>query len=92
LMGELPTEQKSGDLITIEHELTLNLLSGDYFVSLGIAQDHESKDAIPVDRRYDMIHLHISETQDSFGSAALNGRMRLVTDNDQLETTLGGAL
>jgi len=39
-----------------------------------------------------MIHLHISETQDSFGSAALNGRMRLVTDNDQLETTLGGAL
>ncbi len=92
LMGELPTEQKSGDLITIEHELTLNLLSGDYFVSLGIAQDHESKDAIPVDRRYDMIHLHISETQDSFGCAALNSRMRLITDNEQLETTLGSAL
>jgi len=26
LMGELPTEQKSGDLITIEHELTLEII------------------------------------------------------------------
>lgn len=81
LVGKLPIDQKEGDLISIEYELTLNLLSGDYFVSLGVAQDHESKDAIPVDRRYDMIHLHISETQDSFGYAALDGRMRAITED-----------
>jgi lipopolysaccharide transport system ATP-binding protein len=83
LIGELPTEQKAGDLISIEYDLSLNLLSGDYFVSLGVAQDHESKDAIPIDRRYDMIHLHVSETKDAFGFAALDGKMRMVNDGDK---------
>lgn len=87
LVGCLPTHQKAGDLVSIEYELTLNLLSGDYFVSLGVAQEHESKDAIPVDRRYDMIHLHVSETQDSFGYAALDGKMRLTTDDPELTST-----
>ncbi len=87
LVGSLPTHQKAGDLVSIEYELTLNLLSGDYFVSLGVAQEHESKDAIPVDRRYDMIHLHVSETQDSFGYAALDGKMRLTTDDPELTST-----
>ncbi|MFQ3246430.1 MAG: lipopolysaccharide transport system ATP-binding protein [Arenicella sp.] len=82
LVGELPTDQKAGDLVSIEHRLTLNLLAGDYFISLGIAQDHDSKDAIPVDRRYDMIHLHISETHDSFGYAALDGNMTLISEGE----------
>jgi lipopolysaccharide transport system ATP-binding protein len=82
LVGTLPTEQKSGDLVSIEYRLTLNLLAGDYFISLGVAQDHESKDAIPVDRRYDMIHLHISETRDSFGFAALDGNMTLISEGE----------
>jgi len=82
LIGELSTEQKAGDLITIEYQLTLNLLSGDYFVSLGVAQDHEVKDAIPVDRRYDMIHLHVSRTPQAFGYAALDGQMRLLIDDE----------
>ena len=89
MIGELPTSQKAGDLITIEFELTLNLLSGDYFISLGVAQDHESKDAIPVDRRYDMIHLHINETRDSFGCAALDGQMRLVDKNLEIQSGTG---
>lgn len=83
LVGNLPTEQKAGDLVSIEYRLTMNLLAGDYFISLGVAQDHESKDAIPVDRRYDMIHLHISETQDSFGYAALDGGMSLISEGEK---------
>ena len=80
LAGEMPTKQKGGDLVSIEFKLTLNLLAGDYFVSLGVAQDHESKDAIAVDRRYDMIHLHLGDTQEAFGIADLNGSMSLISD------------
>ncbi len=83
LIGDLPTAFKAGELITIEYQLTLNLLSGDYFISLGVAQDHESKDSIPVDRRYDMIHLHVSETMDAFGVSALDGKMRLMLDGKE---------
>ncbi len=82
LVGQLPTRQASGDLVSIEFTLTLNLLAGDYFVSLGVAQDHESKDNIAIDRRYDLIHLHISDTQDAFGYAALDGQLNLITEGD----------
>lgn len=81
-IGDLPTFEESGALVTIEFRLKLNLLAGDYFVSLGVAQDHESKDAIPVDRRYDLIHLHVSETKDAFGYADLNGSMTLISEGD----------
>ncbi|MBT8114836.1 MAG: ABC transporter ATP-binding protein [Arenicella sp.] len=79
LLGKLPTEQAGGDLISIEFTLTLHLLAGDYFVSLGVAQDHQDKDNIAIDRRYDMIHLHVSETSDAFGFAALDGRLALIS-------------
>jgi lipopolysaccharide transport system ATP-binding protein len=78
LIGSLPTYQRGGDLVSIEFRLTLNLLAGDYFISLGVAQDHNDKDNIAIDRRYDMIHLHIGQTADAFGYAALKGGMRLL--------------
>ena len=78
LVGSLATEQSAGDLISIEFTLTLNLLAGDYFVSLGVAQDHRDRDNIAIDRRYDMIHLHVSETRDAFGFAALDGKLALI--------------
>ena len=86
LVGKLKTSQKAGDLISIEYKLTLNLLAGDYFVSLGVAQDHHDKDNIAVDRRYDMIHLHVSQTQDAFGYAALDGKLSLI--ETQVETPI----
>ena len=82
LIGDLPTSEKSGALVAIEFRLKLNLLAGDYFVSLGVAQDHESKDAIPVDRRYDLIHLHVSETKEAFGYADLEGDMTLMSEGE----------
>jgi lipopolysaccharide transport system ATP-binding protein len=82
LIGDLPTVQKAGDLVSIEFSLTLNLLAGDYFVSLGIAQDHAAKDAIPVDRRYDMIHLHVRDNKEAFGYAALDGNIELIEQED----------
>jgi lipopolysaccharide transport system ATP-binding protein len=78
LVGNMPTAQKGGDLASIEYSLTLNLLAGDYFISLGVAQDHHDKDNIAVDRRYDMIHIHIGQTPDAFGYAELHGNMMLI--------------
>ncbi|MFT7525107.1 MAG: lipopolysaccharide transport system ATP-binding protein [Arenicella sp.] len=78
LVGDMPTEQKGGDLASIEYSLTLNLLSGDYFISLGVAQDHRDKDNIAVDRRYDMIHIHIGQTPDAFGYSELHGNVILI--------------
>jgi len=80
LVGNLPKEQKAGDLVSLELSLRLNLLAGDYFISLGVAQDHLVKDAIPVDRRYDMIHLHVANTPNAFGYADLGGSMSLISD------------
>ena len=74
----LPRRQQGGDLVSIEFSLTANLLAGDYFVSLGVAQDHEQKDAIAIDRRYDMIHLHVANTEDAYGVADLDARLELI--------------
>ncbi len=79
--GEVPSQQQSGDLVSIEFRLTANLLAGDYFISLGVAQDHDEKDNIAIDRRYDMIHLHVSDTDDAFGVVDMQGRLKLLDDS-----------
>ena len=78
LVEGLPKEQGAGDLVSFEFALTLNLLAGDYFISLGVAQDDEKRDNVAVDRRYDMIHVHVKQTPDAFGTAALEGVLSLL--------------
>ena len=82
LLGGLPTSQKAGDLALFEFNLTLNLLGGDYFISLGVAQDDASQDNIAIDRRYDMIHVFVNQTPDAFGTSALNGELALIEVNE----------
>ena len=81
LVGEVPTKQKSGQLLNIEYSLTVNLLGGDYFVSLGVAQDDVDRDAIAVDRRYDLVHLHVNATEKATGFAALNGEIQFLPED-----------
>jgi len=76
--NQIRKSQTAGDLISIEFKFSLNLLGGDYFISLGVAQDHDSKDNIAIDRRYDMVHLHVSDTLDAFGFASLDGTLSLI--------------
>ena len=83
LTGDLPVKQKAGDLVSVEISLKLNLLAGDYFVSLGVAQDHADKDNIAVDRRYDMIHLHVGDTPNSYGFADLDGKLALINGESE---------
>lgn len=65
----------------VEFRLKLNLLAGDYFISLGVAQDHDVKDNIAIDRRYDLIHVHIRETLDAFGIADLEGDLSITLED-----------
>ncbi len=78
--GSVPNCQHAGDLISIEFCFKAHLLAGDFFLSLGIAQDHNEKDNIAIDRRYDMIHLHVSDTQEAFGVVDLEGKMFLIDE------------
>lgn len=80
LQPGLSTTENKGAQISIDFTLEANLLGGDYFVSLGVAQDHDSKDAIPIDRRYDLIHLHLAPTGEAFGLADLKGQVLLASE------------
>jgi lipopolysaccharide transport system ATP-binding protein len=56
----------------IRFRFTLNLLPGDYFLSLGVAQDDDAVDNLALDRRYDLINIVVSGGPDDLGFAELN--------------------
>ena len=68
-----------GEQVTVSFEFDANLLSNDYFMSLGVAQDHLDKDYIAIDRRYDMVHLQIDNVGQAkaYGLAELNAQIEL---------------
>jgi lipopolysaccharide transport system ATP-binding protein len=62
---------EQGDSTVIRFSFVPRLLSGDYFISVGVAVEDELGVSQAVDRRYDMIHLHIDGNRDAFGIADL---------------------
>ena len=76
--GKVSSSAKQGETLQFQCELKMNLLGGDYFISLGVAQDDNDKDNVAIDRRYDMIHLRVEDKQTAFGLAALNGEIKEV--------------
>ena len=65
--------RKKGDRVEVQFTFRANLAEGDYFISLGVAQDDAENDSIPVDRRYDLIHLKVvDDDHSSFGIAVLD--------------------
>lgn len=71
---------KAGSELLIRYSFVINLVGGDYFISLGLADDDEQKDNLAVDRRYDLIHLQVRAEQTDFGISALN--MAISVDED----------
>ncbi|MBO67836.1 MAG: sugar ABC transporter ATP-binding protein [Acidiferrobacteraceae bacterium] len=55
----------------ISFRFILNLLPGEYFLSLGVAQDSEVVDNLAIDRRYDLIHLTVIGSSSDLGFASL---------------------
>ena len=60
-----------GEIAEIRFRFTLNILPGEYFLSLGVAQDDDSVDNLAIDRRYDLVHLSVIGGPDDLGFAEL---------------------
>ena len=60
-----------GDVGEVVFRFRLNVLPGEYFVSLGVAVDDEHTDQVAVDRRYDMLHLKVAGGPEDFGLSEL---------------------
>jgi len=63
---------KAGTTGTVCFQFDLNLVPGEYFISLGVALDNPERDNIAIDRRYDLIHLTVSGDYGGFGLAQMN--------------------
>ncbi len=68
-------EAKSrGDRVLVELRQDMDLLSGDFFISAGVAELTD-KGVDPVDRRYDLAYLGIISSDKSFGLANLHSKI-----------------
>ena len=65
-------ELGAGDNLTVQFCFVCALIPGEYFLSIGIAQDDQSRDNIAVDRRYDLIHMPVRGSSGDFGVADLD--------------------
>ncbi len=65
-------ELRAGDNLTVHFEFVCALIPGEYFLSIGIAQDDQSRDNVAVDRRYDLIHMPVRGSSGDFGVADLD--------------------
>ncbi len=73
---------RAGSELLIRYTFDISVIGGDYFVSLGLADDDEQKDNLAVDRRYDLIHLQVKAEQSDFGISALNMGITIDTEED----------
>ena len=64
-------ELGAGDNLTVQFDFVCALIPGEYFLSIGLAQDDQSRDNIAVDRRYDLIHMPVRGSSGDFGVADL---------------------
>ena len=64
--------RNEGEIAWIRFMFDLNLLPGEYFLSLGIAQDDDDVDNRAIDRRYDLVHFTVQGALNDLGFAALN--------------------
>ena len=63
--------RKRNETVDIRFNLSLDMIPGDYFVSLGVALDDPHRDNLAIDRRYDLIHLCVTGEYGDFGIADL---------------------
>jgi lipopolysaccharide transport system ATP-binding protein len=78
---EFQSAGRSQSSVCVEFEFDCRLAGGDYFISIGVAKRH-GEDIIPLDRRYDAIHLHVQpNSKDSFfGLADMSLRINAIRE------------
>ena len=73
---------RAGSELLVRYSFAINLIGGDYFISLGLADDDEQKDNLAIDRRYDLLHLQVRAERGDFGISALNMAMSIDQGKD----------
>ncbi|HCK76150.1 MAG TPA: sugar ABC transporter ATP-binding protein, partial [Gammaproteobacteria bacterium] len=68
---EIP-QAAAGQCGKVRFEFVCALIPGEYFLSVGIAQDDSSRDNIAIDRRYDLIYMPVIGARGDFGIADVN--------------------
>jgi len=70
-----------GSVEIIRFSFDVDLVTADYFISIGLAEEDELKDSIAVDRRFDLIHMYVTSDRLDFGIVSLNMDIDRVTDD-----------
>ena len=76
-------ERKRCDIASVRFSCTLDIIPGDYFISLGIAMDDPHRDNLAIDRRYDLIHLCVTGEYGDFGIADLKMKIEEIPEATQ---------
>jgi lipopolysaccharide transport system ATP-binding protein len=81
--GGSPCAAKEGETLVAAFRFQPSLSTGDYFVSLGTAESRGDQ-IVPLDRRYDALHLRIDGTGYSTGLVDLGMQFELVRAASQV--------
>ncbi len=81
------SDGKKGELAIVRFQLELDLIAADYFLSVGVVHRDANASLNVLDRRYDLIHVKVTDDQDAFGFAALNVNLEEVKDVSSTPTT-----
>ena len=66
------SDRVAGETIGVTFAFRLNVVPGEYFFSLGVAVDDDTRDNVAIDRRYDLIHATVTGELGDFGIASLD--------------------
>jgi lipopolysaccharide transport system ATP-binding protein len=67
---------KQGKELLVEYRIHVNLQPGDFFLSAGVAE-MTSEGILPLDRRYDLVHITVLPSDKSFGLVNLATDIRV---------------
>jgi lipopolysaccharide transport system ATP-binding protein len=72
---------RPGSIEIIRFRFSADLVTADYFISLGLAEEDKLKDSVAVDRRFDLIHMYVTSEHLDFGIVSLNMDIARIGDN-----------
>jgi len=76
--GLMPGPYHKGDTARVSFQLDASLMPNTYFLSMGVAEDHDKLDNAALDRRYDVAQVVIQgDTHKAFGLADLRGEVTI---------------
>lgn len=75
----------AGEAAIVKFTLTLNLISSEYFVSLGVVARPEYGDDTVLHRRYDLFRLNVQDQRRAFGYASLPAAVEIETHSGRPE-------